>query len=118
MQKSHYWTIGRFISEDSISYLTEDAKKFSGMEIEIKLPLREEHAVEFLNAVIIYCRIKEKPIEPNSIISEIFGVPVIFKVMKSMFGNQEHVLRILFPDTNGLYPDNEKCDSLFKKQLI
>ena len=118
MKSNDYWSICQVVLEDGIAYVTEDAKKYTGMEVELRLPIKEKHAVVFLNAVITYCRIKKEPIKPDTIIQDIFGVPVIFKVVESILGTEKHAMRLIFPDSKGFLPDNEKCDHVFKRQIL
>lgn len=104
-----------FIGE--IIYITEGAAEHCGLEIELTLPIKPYQAMDFLKAVVEYCEIKNAPIIPDIKITEIFGVPVMFKVMTSLYNHHEEVLRLIFPDNEGLFPDEPGCNYLFMRQV-
>ena len=102
---------------DEIIYCTEGAAEYCGLEVEITLPIKPHQAIDFLHAVVHYCQTNNAPITPDIKITEIFGVPVIFKVMTSLYNYHEVVLRLIFADKQGLFPGEPGCDSTFMLQV-
>lgn len=111
------WTIRTVIGED-ITYLTQGAAQYCGLEIELNLPIKQQQAVNFLRAVVSYCQYLEKPVIPDIKNKEIFGVPVMFKKMLSLADTEKVVYRLIFPDDKGLFPDDRKCHPTFKRQFV
>lgn len=102
---------------DDITYVTRGAKLWVGFEVELNLPIKQHQAVDFLKAIVTYCRINKEPLKPNIRTTDIFGVPVEFRLMPPLLGDEELVLRLVFPDENGLFPEDEGCQPIFKRQL-
>lgn len=100
-----------------ITYITQGAAKYCGWEVELNLPIKIHQANDFLDAVVTYCKIKKEPINPNVKVKEIFGVPVVFRVMPPLIGDEPLVLRLSFPDEKGLFPEDKDCEPLFKRQM-
>lgn len=116
MKDCGQWALRSRFGED-VTYVTHGAKKWTGFEIELNLPIKEHQALDFLKAVVTYCRVKEEPIQPNIMNEEIFGLPVVFRLMPPLLGEEKLVLRLIFPDENGKYPEDRDCQPIFKRQL-
>lgn len=102
---------------DDITYVSSGAKRWVGYEIELNLPIKKHEALDFFKAIVTYCRLKRECIKPGVKINEIFGLPVIFKLMPPLLGDEELVLRLVFPDENGMFPEDKECAPIFKRQL-
>lgn len=110
------WALRSRFGED-ITYVTKGAKKWVGYEIELNLPIKQHQALDFLKAVVTYCRVKEEQIQPDIEICEIFGLPVVFRLMPPILGEEDLVLRLVFPDENGKFPEDKDCAPIFRRQL-
>lgn len=90
------------------------AENLHHVDLQIVLPIEEEMAQILLTSVIENIKNGYTYYEGlyNNVIEEL---NVEFKQFTE---SGRDVLRLILPDNNGIFPDNEKCESPYNKQLV
>ena len=115
------WIIHQVFDENTVAAHTHGLDKHNMLELEVKMPFKQEQMNEFINLIA------SELIKRNLIISEeyydegtIFTCPIYFKKTEPTFKTDdfsEDVLRVVFPDPNMKFPWDEGCEELYKNQL-
>ena len=116
------WTIhGVFNKDGTVSYHTHGLNRYKSLEVEMNLPLQEKQAALFMNTIGKEIANGRK-IEDGEMAERIFNLPVFFFKVKSI-EHDEEMMRVVFPDPNGLFPwekhlpSNLVCQSPYDKQI-
>lgn len=97
-------------------YRTNGIKSICGYEIELNLPLNFKQVEKIIKEVVDSCKRDNRPLsEERKVV--MFGRMITFRKYYSLIDKNTSVWRMILNDANGLHPDEENCDPLFKKQL-
>ncbi len=116
MTKKKDWRMSVFMRNGAV-YISNGAAKYCGLEIELNLPLDLYRARELLDIIIESCRDENKSVHEIQKLNERIKRPVRFEKMISLFDEKTLVWRIVFADSNNLFPEDPACESIYKRQL-
>lgn len=113
------WTIhavhDKKSDRNSITYHTHGIDKYIGIELELAIDITIEDASMILNE-IGYAIMDGLKINDGAVLYQILNVPVKVKKMEGVHGIGDK-LRIVIPDENGLFPEDEGCSPVYNTQL-
>jgi hypothetical protein len=89
-------------------------KSFHHPELQFVIPIDEKTAASVLNALAEKISAGRTFHDGEYVDQIIDGFPVLLLLQKDQDGTQ--FFRIIFPDPNGLFPDDEKCMAFYVKQ--
>lgn len=116
MMEKHGWYMHAVPAEDGIhaNYHTHGLDEtYNHPDLQVTLPLNHEvahkiicTAVDMIEDGVVF---KDGMMYNDIIIT----FPVEFRKFREM---DREVLRIIFPDSNGYFPDDDECDEMYKAQ--
>ena len=109
------WIIHGVCSGD-IVYHTHGLDKYNSLELELKLSLDKKQAMEFLNLIGLEIA-NGKVFKDGDFNQTIFTTQIAFKEVKGIYGEENPILRVIFPDTNLKFPWEIGCQEPYKSQI-
>lgn len=111
------WVIhGVFDEEHTIVYHTHGLKEYDLMELEMTLPLEKQVAQDFLNLIGLEIA-NGRSFKDGEKVEKLFNVPIVFRIVDGIHGDNEKHLRVIFPDANNKFPWDDGCDAEYAKQI-
>lgn len=119
MSKAPDWMIHYVFPEENdpdflIDCHTHGLEKYGHLELGIVIALGEQVSCMMLNSLGERIRNGEKFEE--GIRTDILKNEMRTRIVKEKFGDKE-ILILVFPDQNGLLPEDEGCEEIFNKQM-
>ena len=108
------WDIHHILDEP-MSYHTHGLEQFGSLEIEIVLPLYPHEGAMFCNNIGAAIR-DGLEVEDGLMVEGLFNLPVFFFKTMPLHGDKE-VYRVVFPDSQGLFPWEAGCEETYKNQM-
>lgn len=112
------WVI-HCVSDDTkdMVFHTHGLTDFIGAEIDLVIPIDIELAKELINGTAIKMINEELIIYDGIKLHDIIDrFPLMISLRHDIFENKS-TWRIVIPDANGRFPDDDGCDEIFKKQF-
>lgn len=89
-------------------------EKLNHMDLQIVLPLEPQLVI-----TIFHCMVEKilegQTFQPDQFVEGILEDQPIYLVLKRE--EARPVLRVIFPDSKGRFPDHEQCDAFYRNQL-
>ena len=108
------WDIHHILDEP-VSYHTHGLEQFGSLEIEIVLPLYPHEGAMFCNNIGAAIQTGLK-VEDGQMVEGLFNLPIFFFKTMPLHGDKE-VYRVVFPDSQGLFPWEDGCEETYKNQM-
>lgn len=115
MKQINDWKFGVFFRNGMV-FITREANKNCGAEIEINLPLDVHQAEEVISIVVEYCKKSGKQLSESTELHK-FNREVQFRKRRSLLNSQNEIWRMVISDNLGRFPDDPDCEEGYKYQL-
>ncbi len=116
------WIIHAVIGEGNTVYHTHGLKEHGLLELELNLPLKNQDAQIIINTIALHLVNENKIVKDKERISDVLSVDVEFMLTKQIFptdGEEDEIsVRIILPDTNMTFPNEEGCQEIYQQQVI
>lgn len=94
---------------------THGLNKYGQTELQISIAMDPRIAGTILNGMGLKVASGERKYSDGDIVDDIANVPIRLKEMPD--ANGKSVLRLIFPDANGLFPEDINCNPTFLLQM-
>jgi len=110
------WIIHAVFDENAMAFHTHGLDKYGSLELELNLPLDQKQGMTFVNLVGLEIA-NGKKFKDGDIDNTVFQCNITFREAKSIFGENEKILRIILPDENFKFPWEDGCSQPYKSQI-